>query len=177
MSRLPVTARAGTIDSAAQLHPVAHTGTGVSRAHERAHPSRGGAAKPRDPSGQPGCRTEPRSHVLGRHALGRRAPASTSTSFTMVASRQARRLGLPPCPRRECRRSGAARVECRNVRATSRRRARRGGHAHPHGHGGAHTDCPTGAHTAGERHRYASPRTRSTGADSSSSASSPVRCT
>src|SRR6478752_4561668 len=32
-------------------------------ADERAHPSRGGAAKPRDFPSQPGCRTE-RTHVL-----------------------------------------------------------------------------------------------------------------
>src|SRR4051794_15275924 len=33
----------------------------LERFHETAHPSRGGAAKPRDSLSQPGCRTEPRS--------------------------------------------------------------------------------------------------------------------
>ena len=46
--------------------------------HEIAHPSRGGAAKPRDSLSQPGCRTEP-SHVLGWNALDRRASTRTAT--------------------------------------------------------------------------------------------------
>ena len=44
----------------------------VERVHEQAHPSRGGAAKPRDSLSSPGCRMENRIVILGRDPLGPR---------------------------------------------------------------------------------------------------------
>jgi hypothetical protein len=46
------------------------TGTGLDY-HENAHPSRDGAAKPRDSLSQPGCRMEWLSHVLGWNQMAR----------------------------------------------------------------------------------------------------------
>ncbi len=52
------------------------------RTHEMAHPSRGGAAKPRDSPSQPGCRMKVYDNVLGWRALGprRRSPVRASAA-------------------------------------------------------------------------------------------------
>ena len=59
---------------AAGRHSVDPGGTGLrphASDHEIAHPSRGGAAKPRDSRSQPGCRMERLIDVLGWFPLGR----------------------------------------------------------------------------------------------------------